>query len=301
MGQDAIQCYIKEEHLSDCLTWLRKNTEHHQNNSFNIVINQQIHQINGDNIQLSSENQKAIVQSDFINHDGNYEGFNTLHFTSNLLLNPDREIINHSINWTQDWDTENLQNQIDSLKSLDLTNNKLSIGHFDFSIFKLKNKDIYNLKVTAPTYSHGSLFTSSKSTQNWIKQLSLISHSIITYLDLGYKGKQILYYNGIQLDLTLKDEFLKHCSESTLDFFVDYYNIHFHNEYLTNTNNLLQNRMCIVEDNLYQLFIEENKWVVYISNGHHFKFTLNDKQINEFQLKGKVYLDRIVYKKTGRI
>lgn len=299
MEQDAIQYYIKEEHLPDCLIWLRQNTEHHQNNSFNIVIHQQIHKVNGGNIQFFDKDQKPIIQSDIINQDGNFQGFNTLHFTSNLLLQPDLKIINHSIDWTQDWETEHLQNQINSLKSLNLTNNKLSVGHFDISISKLINQAIYSLKVTAPTYSHGSLFTSSKSTQHWIKQLSLNSQSIITYLDLGYKGKQILYYNGIQLDLPLKDEFLKHCSESTLDFFVDYYNIHFHNEYHTNTNNLLQNRTCIVEDNLYLLFIEENKWVVYISNGINFKFTLNDKQINEFQLKGKVYLDEIVYKKTG--
>jgi len=300
MGLDySIRTYIREENLSKCLNWIKDNTDS-ERDSFSINIGKKNYNLYGDAVHFYDSQHQYLDKSNFLNKEDIYQGFDTIYFSTSIVFDIDPKIISSVGDWTLEFDGSRLDEFIDDFQQHYLGNGRISIGNFDSSISKIKNKPIYEIDFRAVTSDMSRMLESSPSVRKWLKGLSEASESILTYIDLEHNGRLILQYKGIDLEILLKVHVNDSSSESLLDFFVEYYNIEFNHEFRTNLEKTIKSRIYIIEATNYKMYIENNQWIVYVYYGYNFEFELNDNQINKFRQEGKDYLDRLVEDKMTK-
>lgn len=300
MGLDySIRTYIREENISKCLNWIKDNTDS-ERDSFSISINDKNYNLHGDAIHFYDSKNQFIDHSNFLNKEGTYQGFDTIHFSTSIIFDIAPQIISSVADWTLEFNGSRLEEFIEDFQHHYLGNGKISIGNFDSSISKIKNKPIYEIDFRAVTSDMSKMLESSPSVRKWLKGFSKASESILTYIDLEHNGNLITHYKGIDLEILLKNSVKDSSSESLLDFFVDYYNLEFDYEFKTSLGKPIKSRIYIIEATNYKMYIENGKWVVYVAFGYNFEFELNDNQINKFRQEGKDFLDKLVEVKMSK-
>lgn len=297
MGLDySIQTYVKEEHLTDCLKWLKQHSYDFQNQSFTIVANKEVHSVIGGYVKIYKDDE-LIDGKNFLNSNGHYEHVNSLHFDTNLIFDIDPKLIASIGDWTLDWNSFFLDDFINDFQEAYLGNGKIQIGNFNSSISKLKDLPIYKLKFTAVTSWMSEMLEESQSVKKWMKEWSLASHSILTFLDLESAGQHIICYKDTEMDLHIKGNISYEYSEPILDLLVDLYNLEGNNTLSAKLDNALESKTCIIRDKTYELYIEQSDWIVYTKNEIPFQFCLTQQQIQSFRKEGKSVLDKLVEQK----
>lgn len=302
MGLDyIIKTYVREENLSNSLRWIKNNTDSSRD-PFHIVINDKKYQLFGDAIYFYDAKRNFLDSSHYQNKEGAYENFDTLYFSTSILFDIDPKIISSLADWTIEFSSNHnyLEEFRENFENSYLGNGKISIGGFDASISKLPNQSAYEIKFKAVTDDMSRMLGSSFAVKKWLKALSKASESILTYIDLEHNGNRIVHYKGIDLDILLKGNGIYDFSENLIDFFVDYYNLEFNQEFKTKLEKSIASRIYIIETTPYKMYVENNKWIVYVDYGCNFEFELNENQIHKFRRKGKVFIDQLVEAKLAK-
>lgn len=287
----TIRTYVREENLSKCLNWIKDNTDS-ERDSFSISINKKNYNLYGNAVHFYDSQHQYLDESNFLNKEGIYQGFEDIYFSTSIVFDIDPKIISSIGDWTLEFNGSSLEEFIENFQHHYLGNGRISIGNFHLSISKVKDRPVYEIDFTAVTNSMSIMLESSPSVRKWIKGLSEASESILTYIDLENSGRLILYYKGIDLEILLKGHVNDSSSESLLGFFAEYYNLEFNHEFRTSLDKTIKSRIYIIEDTNYKMYIENNQWIVYIDYGY--KFKLNDNEVNKFRQEGKYYLDSLV-------
>ncbi|KQT33136.1 hypothetical protein ASG22_18120 [Chryseobacterium sp. Leaf405] len=181
MGLDySIITFVKKEKLSDSLSWLNKNS-----NGISKAI-----------LKLENENYIDVSGDYFkekIIHD-----INKLNFSTSLVFDVDPEIFTSIYNpYCQD----PVSDFKEYFQNIYLGNGKISIGSFDASIIKHKDHDVYELSFSAVTTTMSIMLDSSLSVRNWLHEFSIVSDSIVTFIDLESSGHKIVFYKGKKVEI----------------------------------------------------------------------------------------------------
>lgn len=222
----SIRTYVKKENISNCLNWIKDNTWVLDESQLKVKINNEIIKINGEYLKL---NYHQNLDKNYIIYD-----FENLTFTSSLILDIDPNIISTIANWDVNFNIDSLEQFKEDFDDIYLGKGKIRICGFEISLTKLKNETL-EIDITALTGDNNDIIEKSLSLKKWIIEFSAKSLSIITYLDLE-ESRRLVYHNGKEINILLKDSFEKNSLESIKKIMDDYYNLEYNNNYKIKKN-----------------------------------------------------------------
>lgn len=101
----------------------------------------------------------------------------------------------------------NVHNSPDEIRQFIRDNTKARIGCIYFTEMSFDDsEELCKYKFTAATSDMSFLFEESLSIRAWFVELSKTVDAIISYMDLEYNGNRIIYFNGKEIDILLKDD-----------------------------------------------------------------------------------------------
>lgn len=198
MGLDySIRTYIRKEKLRQSLDWLYANSQQGEKSLIKIASGNEILKINGSGPKLNNNQ----------NLDGNQviTDFTTISFSTSLIFDIDPDIVASLLPWDAEYRMpDSLGHFKDSFAAAYLGDGKIGIGFFDSTITKLTYHDVYEIDLRAVTTDMSQMLERSLSVNNWILEFSKAADSIMTYLDLEHNGRRIVFYNGREIEVTIK-------------------------------------------------------------------------------------------------
>ncbi len=222
MGLDySIRTYVKKEKISNSLNWLFENSWSNEKVPQKLLINGELFNINGDYFKIDDYQNKYLERNKVIEH------FQKIYFTTSLVFEIEPKIIASLPGWELEYRMDLLEDFKEHFEQVYLGDGKIRIGGFDSTISKLTQQDVYEIDLTALTSDMSRLIEDSISVKKWILEFSKASDSLLTYLDLEHNGRRLVFYNGKEIDCTIKEGFDVDSYESVKNILNDYFTLGF--------------------------------------------------------------------------
>jgi hypothetical protein len=194
----AISAYLEQQRLADFFDWLYEHSEY--NNTFSVVIGDRQSKIRG--AWLNVDEQKLQAEETLI-----IPAFDSMTFSTSLVFDIDPETITSLEDWGGRFGDVKyyLEDFRERFEDSYLGDGKISIGHFDVSIYRLHEHGVYDISLTAVTSSMSRMLQESLSVRKWLAEFSEGVRPVMTYLDMESEGNRVHYYRGKTMDRTLTD------------------------------------------------------------------------------------------------